>query len=88
MFKILFPTDFSLNAQNTLDHFCGWFANNKEVEIVIFHAIVPPKSVGGGFVSIADQMAKIAQQEMARELKRAKAKQIYYKGRVVSPFYN
>ena len=74
MFKILFPTDFSLNAQKTLDHFCGWFANNKDVEIVIFHAIVPPKSVGGGFVSIATQMAKIAQQEMDAEVKRATGK--------------
>ncbi|MDB4347093.1 universal stress protein [Bacteroidia bacterium] len=73
MFKILFPTDFSQNARNTIDHFCGWFDPTK-VEIVIFHAIIPPKSVGGAFVSIEREMAKIAQEEMNKEIDRLKSK--------------
>lgn len=73
MFKILFPTDFSKNAQNTIDHFCSWF-NPEKVEIVIFHSIIPPKSVGGAFVSIEREMAKIAQEDMGREMTRLKGK--------------
>jgi len=73
MFKIIFPTDFSQNAKNTLDHFCGWF-DPKKVEIVVFHSIVPPKSVGGAFVSIEREMAKIAQEEMDKETARLKGK--------------
>ncbi len=53
--------------------FCGWFDPTK-VEIVIFHAIIPPKSVGGAFVSIEREMAKIAQEEMNKEIDRLKSK--------------
>lgn len=63
MTTILFPTDFSSNAERTIRYVLDQL-NHEKIKAVIYHSIEPPKSAGGSLVNIERQMTEIAVEQM------------------------
>lgn len=77
MITILFPTDFSKNAEKVIEFVLGQLKEN--VTPIIYHSIEPPKAHGGAFVSIEKEMTKIALEQMEETVTKVKQ---FFKGEV------
>lgn len=69
MIRILLPTDFSENACSAADYVCDTF-NLEEVQLVLVHAVIPPRSSPGMMISLSDLMEKDAKEALAKEKER------------------
>jgi nucleotide-binding universal stress UspA family protein len=78
MTTVLFPTDFSKNAEGVIEFVLGQFKED-EIKPILYHSIEPPKAHGGAFVSIEKEMTKIALEQMDKAVKNVKK---FFKGEV------
>jgi len=66
MFKILIPTDFSEISHKTIKNTLTFFDESK-VELILFHAVEPPRSSSGSLVDITPHLKTAAQELLDHE---------------------